>query len=217
MRQEAPTQVPIRIERVKTIELILRDITDFVRLPSPIRAGFVGYLTDHLMLVCREEFPSGPEVESLIVRGIMYERLGVVRDLIEQGELAVLATQVSHLQDRQESEGIRSRPGELWTNVMVATEMNVAGFGDLNSASMKAAQDHLRVFLTMIDRTLGRNGLVVNGKQLPDRGDSKRYQQRFKKAINTGVASQQLKHAELIGASVLVKHHMPRAGGGMNG
>jgi len=216
MRQEAPTQVPIRIERAKTIELILGDITDFVRLPSPIRAGFVGYLTDHLMLVCRQEFPSGPEVESLIVRGIMYERLGVVRDLILRGELAVLASQISRLQDRQESEGIRSRPGELWTNVMVATEMHVAGFGKLNSVQMSTTQNHLRVFLIMIDRTWGRNGLVVNGK-LPDRGDGKRYQQSFEKAINTGVASQQLKHAELIGASVLVKHHMPRAGGEMNG
>ena len=35
----------------QSIELILGDITDFMKVPSPIRQGFVGYLVDHLMLV----------------------------------------------------------------------------------------------------------------------------------------------------------------------
>ena len=99
---------------------------------------------------------------------------------------------------------------------MVAIERNVAGCRSLNPVQMSAEQNHLRVFLRAIDGTWGRNGLVINGR-LPDRGDWERYQESFERVLEAGLNPRDIKHAELIGAAVFIKHYMPRAGGEMNG
>ena len=198
----------------QSIELILGDITDFMNVPSPIRQGFVGYLVDYLMLVCREEFPSAAEVQMQIGRSIMYQKFGVIEELIGRGELVVLASQISDLQRGQKLRDPTDL-GKLWTEVMVAVEDNVGGFGKLNPVRMNTAQNHLRVFLTAVDQTLGRNGMEVNGR-LPDDYDMRRCQKSSGVLVEAGFIPEEIKHAELIGAAVLVRHYRERAGGEMN-
>jgi len=85
------------------------------------------------------------------------------------------------------------------------------GVLDLNVALEKAAANGMDL-VEVTDKSNPPVCRIIDFRKFHYQ-EQKKHQQSFKKAINTGVASQQLKHAELIGASVLVKHHMPREGG----
>ena len=184
---------------------LIDNIRELVRLNPPVREALFGHLADHLAIVCQERLPDSDEVAHLLERRLALVDLGVWEDIIGRSELAVLASQ-----------SMPSEPGKLWTNVMVATEMNVAGFGELSPLQVSAKQNHLRVFLTAIDGAWARSNQVVKPR-FPDKNDALRYQQSFEKTVAAGINPRDLKHAELIGAAVFIKHYMLRAGGEMNG